>query len=60
MRQLARWYNIEVEFEGKVPERRFNGEIDRTLSLSQVLNGFAKTRINYTIENNGKKIVIRQ
>ncbi|PUZ23852.1 FecR family protein [Chitinophaga costaii] len=58
MRQLARWYDIEVRYEGAVPKDRFNGEIDRSLTLSQVLNGLARTSIHYKIEN-GNKLVIQ-
>ncbi len=57
MRQLARWYNIEVKYEGEIPTGQFNGEIDNTLSFSQVLRGLAKTRIHYRVEK-GNQIVI--
>ena len=52
MRQLARWYNIEVAFVGDVPGGAFNGEIDRSLTLDQVLKGLTKTRVHYTIQKN--------
>ena len=52
MRQLARWYNIEVAFTGKIPDDAFSGEIDRSLTLDQVLKGLTKTRVHYTIQNN--------
>jgi transmembrane sensor len=57
MRQLARWYNIEVEFVGKVPGGAFNGEIDRSLTLDQVLKGLTKTRVHYTIQKNNKLLI---
>ena len=59
MRQLARWYDIEVEYEGPVPAGTFDGEIGRSLTLNQVLQGLAQTRIHYNIINN-HKIIIRQ
>jgi transmembrane sensor len=58
MRQLTRWYDIEVEYEGAVPGGTFNGEIGRGLSLNQVLQGLSQTRIHYTIVN-AHKIIIR-
>jgi len=58
MRQLARWYDIEVAYEGAVPGGTFDGEIGRSLTLSQVLQGLAQTRIHYDIINN-HKIIIR-
>ncbi|WP_349317762.1 FecR family protein [Chitinophaga sp. MM2321] len=58
MRQLSRWYNVEVKYEGDIPQRIFTGEIGRNLTLSQVLKGLSKTRIRYRIEN-GNRIVIQ-
>lgn len=58
MRELARWYNLEVSYEGKIPDRVFNGEIGRSLTLAQVLKGLSKTRIKYRIED-GHRIVIQ-
>lgn len=57
MRQLSRWYNVEVEYAGAIPDRKFNGEIGRQLTLTQVLNGLTATSIKYKIEN-GNKIII--
>lgn len=57
MRQLARWYDIEVEYEGSVPAGTFDGEIGRSLTLNQVLQGLAQTRIHYTIINNHKIVI---
>lgn len=57
MHQLSRWYDVDVLFEGPVPHVEFNGEIDRNLTLSQVLNGLSATRINYKFRNE-KTIVI--
>ncbi|RBL88827.1 FecR family protein [Chitinophaga flava] len=58
MRQLARWYNVEVTYEGEIPDRVFSGEIGRSLSLSQVLKGLSRTRIKYRIED-GRRIIIQ-
>jgi ferric-dicitrate binding protein FerR (iron transport regulator) len=57
MRQLSRWYDLDVVYEGPIPDVQFNGEIDRNLTLSQVLNGLSATRIKYKIKNE-KTIVI--
>ena len=58
MRQLSRWYNVDVKYEGDIPQRVFTGEIGRNLTLSQVLKGLSKTRIRYRIEN-GNRIIIQ-
>ncbi|MDO6433152.1 FecR domain-containing protein [Flavitalea sp. BT771] len=59
MRQLARWYDIDVEYEGAVPAGTFDGEIGRGLTLRQVLEGLAQTRIHYNIINNHKIIITK-
>ena len=56
MRQLERWYDVEVEYRGQVPGRSFQGEIQRNLKLSDVLEGLRITGMRFTIE--GKKIIV--
>lgn len=51
MRQLARWYRVQVVFKGKVPARRFAGQVSRSANLSQVLKILELSRIHFTIEN---------
>lgn len=58
MRQLARWYDVTVSFEGAIPHREFNGKLNKTLTLDQVLQILTKTRIHYTIEPN-RQLIIR-
>lgn len=58
MRELARWYDIEVVYNGAIPARRFQGEIGRDLTLSQVLKGLKSLELNFAIE--GKKIYVTQ
>lgn len=58
MRQLARWYDIEVEYAGKIPEGRFEGKIVRDLSLSQLLKVLSSTRIHHKMEGNNKIIIL--
>lgn len=56
MRQLARWYDVDVVYGGAVPSREFVGEIERDLHLSQVLNILEKNSIHFDIQ--GKKIIV--
>jgi transmembrane sensor len=56
MRQVARWYDVQVSFEGRVPTVQFSGEIGRGLTLTQFLSILDETRIRYRIE--GKSLVI--
>lgn len=38
MKMLERWYDIEVKYEGKINQLHFQGEIDRGVKLSSVIN----------------------
>jgi ferric-dicitrate binding protein FerR (iron transport regulator) len=57
MRQIARWYDVEVEYEGKVPTEPFTGRVSRNTSLSGVLKILKLSDIEVTINNN--KIIVR-
>lgn len=56
MRQLTRWYDIDVVYEQNIPDIRFYGEIGRNLSLSQVLEGLKLSGVNFRIE--GRKLIV--
>jgi transmembrane sensor len=56
MRQLERWYDIEVVYEGTPREMLFGGGIQRSLPLSRVLNILEKNQVSFKIE--GRKITV--
>jgi len=56
MRQLSRWYDMEVIYEGPVKEYEFVGQIERNTNLSKVLQILELGDIHFRIEN--KKIVV--
>jgi len=58
MRQLARWYDVEVAFEGGMPAGHITGEVPRNVSLSTVLKVFEISGVHFRIE--GKKIIVTQ
>jgi ferric-dicitrate binding protein FerR (iron transport regulator) len=58
LRQLARWYDVDVVFEGKVPSRKFGGEMQRDLSLQQVLRVLERMDVKCRIENGNRLIVM--
>ena len=37
MRQIARWYNVDIVYQNGVPEGTISGEVPRSFTLSQVL-----------------------
>jgi transmembrane sensor len=56
MRQLGRWYDVDVVYNGKVPADQFNGRISRNVNLSGVLKILTLSGINFKIE--GRKIIL--
>lgn len=57
MRQLERWYDIEVVYENGVPEKSFQGEIPRHLPLKEVLDILQRTEVSFRLEE-GRKLVV--
>jgi transmembrane sensor len=57
MRQISRWYNVEIIYNEKVQPVLFSGDIGRDLTLSNVLSGLERVNIHFKIEEN-KRILI--
>lgn len=57
MRQLSRWYNIEVKYSEKIPEETFTGEIGRSLTQEQLFKVLSQAKINFKVEG-GRRIII--
>ncbi|WP_304064267.1 FecR family protein [Pedobacter glucosidilyticus] len=56
MRQVSRWYNVDVEYRGKISEDLFVGKINRSENVTEVLRILELSKINTTIK--GNKIII--
>jgi ferric-dicitrate binding protein FerR (iron transport regulator) len=57
MTQLARWYAIEVVYEGKMPDEKFNGVIARDKIISEVLALLSYSReVKFKIE--GRRVTV--
>jgi ferric-dicitrate binding protein FerR (iron transport regulator) len=56
MRFLGRWYDVDVVYEGAIPQREFAGEIEKKLNLSQVLKILEKNNLHFKLE--GRKLVV--
>ncbi|WP_126249015.1 FecR family protein [Chitinophaga rhizosphaerae] len=56
MRQVGRWYDAEISYEGAVPDREFGGKIARSSSVKDVLKILELSGIRFRIE--GKKIIV--
>jgi transmembrane sensor len=56
MRQLARWYDLNVVYQGDVPKGQFVGTVPRNLNLSQVLEILESSDVHFKIE--GRKLIV--
>lgn len=56
MRQLARWYDIEVLYENGVPNIQLDGEMGRNLTLSHIVEGLQKLGVKCRMD--GKKLIV--
>ena len=56
MRQVARWYNVNIEYKGNI-NQRFWGSISKNVNVSQVLKILEATGgVKFKVENN--KIIV--
>lgn len=60
MRQIARWYNVDLEYEGKVPEMNFEGQLPRQTGLEDVLKILDVNGIHTKLDKTNRKIVVKQ
>ena len=59
MRQLARWYDIDVVYENGIPDIPLGGETSRNLKLSDLLKGLAGVGVKYRLEPGRRLIILR-
>ncbi|MBK7223484.1 MAG: FecR domain-containing protein [Saprospiraceae bacterium] len=50
MRQISRWYDVDVEFEGKIDPRSFSGIVNRNNKVSEVLKIMENAGVRFRIE----------
>lgn len=52
MRQLSRWYDIQVVYQGEIPRIHYSGMLSRNNNISVILNMLKKTgKINFKIDS---------
>ena len=57
MRKLARWYNVEVEYKGRIADKTFSGTISRFENISKILDKITYTQnVKFKIE--GRRIIV--
>lgn len=56
LREIGRWYDVEIVYEGPVTHRRFTGKVSRDYSLSETLSVLLASNLHFRQE--GKKIIV--
>lgn len=56
MRQIARWYDIELVYEGRLPQDEFVGEMKRSEDIHKVLEILQEGQIDLTLK--GRKLIV--
>lgn len=56
MRQLARWYDITVDYQGEFAPQEFTGKIQRSMPLSALLKGLEGDHIHFRLD--GKRLTV--
>ena len=58
MRQAARWYDVDVVYEGNISNEKYIGKVARNTNLSEMMKILGLNGVKYRIE--GKKITVVQ
>jgi transmembrane sensor len=56
MKQLERWYDIDVVYEKNIPAFAFGGKMERNLSLQQVIRILEISKVHFRL--NGKTLTV--
>jgi hypothetical protein len=56
MRQVERWYDVDVVYEGTIPKDEFVGKIRRSEDISQILKILELDQVHFRIQD--KKIIV--
>jgi len=56
MRAISRWYDVDVEYKGIIPDKKYKGGLPRNTDLNELLEVLNQNGIHFTVE--GKKIIV--
>lgn len=56
MRRISRWYDVDIAYQGEIPERIFTGGISRSSRLSELLKILELNDIHFVVRD--KKITV--
>jgi ferric-dicitrate binding protein FerR (iron transport regulator) len=52
MRTISRWYNVEVSYQGKLPDYKFTGYIPRSENFSSVIKTLEFSGVHFRLQKN--------
>lgn len=58
MKQIERWYDIDVVYQNRIPDIKFWGKITKDVPLSGMLIALEKTKVHFRLENNRTLVVL--
>jgi transmembrane sensor len=58
LKQIARWYDLKIEYQGAIPPKTINGEIYRNMNGVEVLSILRSLGVNYKLE--GNKLIVKK
>lgn len=56
MKKAARWYDIDIRYDGTIPVRKFTGKVSMDVNISELLQMLKYAGVNCKIED--KKIIV--
>lgn len=57
MKKIARWYNVEVTYEGDITKERFGGHVSRSQPISTILESLQLTGfVHFKVE--GRRVIV--
>ena len=57
--RISRYYNLEIEINATIPDRRLSGKLDLKADPTRILDGLSKI-FNVTYKQKGEKIIINE
>lgn len=58
MRQISRWYDVDISYSGGIPDKSFSGMIDRNVPLSDVLKVLDAYNLHCRLDPDKKLVVL--
>lgn len=58
LRQVSRWYNVEIKYQGVPTKEIFNGGIKRSSNLSTVLRVLELSNVKFSLTKNNNKTTL--